>query len=366
MNHLQIVYRFEMRPTKEQQKKMFHTLKLCRKLYNRSLSERQRVYKETGQGLTYNKQQNMLPGYTKEHLEYKQVHSQVMQDTLRRVDFAYQRFFAKEAGYPRFKNRDHYTSFTYPQVDAVKKTFSKPGKIYLSKIGFVKMTTHREFDASQISRLNIKYYSGKWYANLTAEVEVPENLTDRTKSTGIDMGLEHFAVLSDSTEIETPKYYLKSEKKLAKQQRRLSRKKKGSNNRGKAKTKVAKLHAKITNQRKDFLHKTSFEIVQSHDIIIMEDLRIKNMVKNHRLAKSIHDASWGTFRNFIEYKCHRYGKIFLPVPPHGTSQTCLCGANVPKDLSVRVHRCPACGMVMPRDLVSAILIERRGLEMLAA
>ena len=228
------------------------------------------------------------------------------------------------------------------------------------------MTTHREFDVSQISRVNIKYHGGKWYANLTAEEEVPENLTNGTKSTGIDMGLKHFAVLSDSTEIETPKYYRKSEKKLAKQQRRLSRKKKGSNNRGKAKTKVAKLHATITNQRKDFLHKTSLVVVTNHDVIAMEDLKVKNMVKNHHLAKSIHDASWSTFKNYVEYKCRRYGKLFIVVPPQGTSQTCLCGAHVPKDLSVRVHRCPICGLVMPRDLVSAKLIERRGLEMLAA
>ena len=120
-----MVYRFEIHPNKEQQGLMFYTLKLCRKLYNYALNERQETYKETGKGLTYNQQQNALPAFVKDNPDYKQVHSQVLQDTLRRLDNAYQRFFAKESGYPHFKNRDHYTSFTYPQVDRVKKTFSR-------------------------------------------------------------------------------------------------------------------------------------------------------------------------------------------------------------------------------------------------
>ena len=362
---MQITYRFEIHPTKEQQSKMFYTLKLCRKLYNWALAERQQVYKETGKGLTYSKQQNMLPAYKKEQLEYKQIQGQVLQDVLRRLDFAYQRFFAREAGYPRFKNCDHYRSFTYPQVDAVKKTFSKPGRIYLSKIGFVKIHIHRDFDPSQISRVNIKYNGGKWYANLTAGIEIPKNVSDSNKTVGIDVGLEHFAVLSDGTEITTPNYYRKSEKKLAKLQRKLSRKVKGSNNRGKAKAKVAKLHAKVSNQRKDFLHKESLKIVENYDIIIMEDLNIKNMVRNKKLAKSIHDAGWSQFSTYIAYKSIKHGKNYLKVSPHGTSQECLCGASVPKDLSVRTHRCPVCGLVEQRDLVSAKLIERRGIALIA-
>lgn len=363
---MQTVYRFEIRPTKEQQKKMFHTLKLCRKLYNWALAERQRVYKETGRSLTYNQQQNSLPSYVKEHPEYKEIHSQVLQDVFRRLDFAYKRFFTKEAGCPRFKNQDHYTSFTYPQVDVVRKTFTKPGRIYLSKIGCVKMRVHRELDPALVSRVNIKYHGGRWYANLTAEVKTPQQKTTGRKTVGIDMGLEYFAMLSDGTFIETPSYYRKSEKKLAELQRKLSRKKKGSHNRGKAKVKVARLHAKVSNQRRDFLHKASLSIVKNYDIIVMEDLGIKNMVRNRHLAKSIHDAGWGQFGTYIGYKAERHGKTHLKVNPRGTSQECLCGASVPKDLSVRVHKCPACGLAAPRDQVSAILIERRGLTLLTA
>lgn len=344
---------------------MFHTLKLCRKLYNYSLNERQEVYKETGKGLTYHQQQNALPGFVKQNPEYKQVHSQVLQDTLRRLDSAYQRFFVKETGYPRFKNRDHYTSFTYPQVNNVKKTFTKLGYIYLSKIGFVKMETHREFPTQNVSRANIKYHGGKWYVNLTAEIPDVAPSGDFNRVVGIDVGLNHFAALSDETYIDNPKYYCKEEKKLAKAQRRLSRKKKGSHNRGKAKERVAKIHAKIANQRRDFLHQVSVRVARSYDLIIMEDLKVRNMVRNHRLAKSIYDAGWGQFRNYIGYKCERQGKKFVLVDPKGTSQTCLCGEHVAKDLSIRIHECPVCGLVMDRDLVSAKLILERGLSAIA-
>ena len=152
---------------------------------------------------------------------------------------------------------------------------------------------------------------------------------------------------------------------MKKDQRKLSRKKKGSHNRGKAKAKVAKVHAKIANQRKDFLHQASVRVFRNYNLIVMEDLLVRNMVRNHRLAKSIHDAGWGQFRNYIRYKCERTGKKFILVDPKGTSQTCLCGEHVPKDLSVRVHECPVCGLVMDRDLVSAKLILEYGLRAIA-
>lgn len=358
---MQIVCRFAIHPTHEQEQRMFYTLKLCRKLYNYSLDERITAYQKNGKGLTYYQQQNTLPAFVKANPEYKEVHSQVLQDVLRRLDSAFQRFFSREAGYPRFKNRDHYASFTYPQVDHVKKTFSRPGHIYLSKIGFVKIETHREFPSPAITRVNIKYHGGKWYANLTAEVPDFASVEALGNAVGIDVGLSHFAVLSDETYIDNPRYFRKTEKKLAKVQRRLSRQKKGSNNRGKAKAKVSKIHAKIANQRRDFLHQASAQIVKQYDTIVMEDLKIRNMTRNHKLAKSIHDAGWGRFKTYIEYKCQHMGKVLILIDPKGTSQTCLCGQDVPKDLSVRIHECPVCGLRQDRDLVSAKLILQRGL-----
>ncbi len=362
---MQIVYRYGIYPSREQEQKMFHTLKLCRHLYNAALEQRETCYHQRGRSLSYTSQQNELPGMKKELPEYEEIQSQVLQDALRRLDDAFKRFFSGLAGYPHYKDRDHYTSFSYPQVDNVKNTFSRPGYIYLSKIGFIKMKVHREFPAKAISRVNVKYYGGKWYANLTTETPQAEPVENATKAVGIDHGINHFAVLSDGTFIDNPRYFRKMEKKLAKEQRKLSRKKKGSKNRGKAKAKVAKVHAKIANQRRDFLHKASAQIVKNHDIIVMEDLTIKNMIRNHKLAKSIQDAGWGKFGDYIEYKSLHQGKRHVLVDPKGTSQTCLCGAHVPKDLSTRVHECPVCGLVMDRDLVSAKLILERGLAVIA-
>ncbi|MFZ5642461.1 MAG: RNA-guided endonuclease InsQ/TnpB family protein [Bacillota bacterium] len=289
--------------------------------------------------------------------EYKQVNAQVLQDCLQRLDDAFQRFFNGLAGYPHYKGRDHYRSFTYPQADK-QDHFKRPGYVYLPKIGNVKMKAHFEFDPSKVSRINVKYHNGKWYVNLTSEIQ-EAGVVEIVNKVGIDVGLLTFAALSNGTKISNPKYFRKSEKKLARLQRRLSRKEKGSNNRRKAKTKVTRLHDKISNQRRDFLHKASYSIVQKYDLIAVEYLSVRNMIKNHHLSKSIADAGWGKFVDYLEYKCLKNGKVFVKVPPGGTSQTCLCGAHVPKDLSIRMHKCPECGLVADRDVVSAMLILQR-------
>jgi putative transposase len=207
----------------------------------------------------------------------------------------------------------------------------------------------------------------KWYANLTAELPEADIVHSAfEKCVGIDVGLIHFYALSDGTTVDAPEFLRKSEKKLAKLQRRLSRKKKGSKNRNKAKFKVNKCHEKIVDQRRDFLHKKSYRLVKTYDVIVMEDLQVRNMVQNHHLAKSISDAGWSTFRKYAEYKCQKFGKQFIKIDPRGTSQVCICGQSVPKDLSVRVHRCPCCGLVEDRDVVSAKLILERGLMILKA
>jgi putative transposase len=218
-----------------------------------------------------------------------------------------------------------------------------------------------------VFQINIIYKHDKWYANLTAELPDTEIISGSIDNAiGADLGLIHFYALSDGSTVDAPKYFRKSEKRLAKLQRKLSRKKKGSKNRNKAKAKAAQCHERIFNQRKDFLHKASYHLVIDHDLIVMEDLQVRNMVRNHHLAKSISDASWSIFQKYVEYKCQKYGKMFLKVDPRGTSQMCTCGHPVPKDLSVRVHRCPACGLVEDRDVVSAKLILDRGLNQLKA
>ena len=354
-----VVHRFHIEPTKEQERKLFETLTLCRRLYNAALEQRVICYRQRGHSPSCTAQKNELPALKKELPEYKQVNAQVLQDCLQRLDNAFERFFDGLAGYPHYKDRNHYRSFTYPQADK-QDHFKRPGHIYLPKIGYVKLKAHFEFDPAKVSRINVKYHNGTWYVNLTAEIQETEAV-EIIHQVGIDVGLLAFAALSDGTKIDNPKYFRKSEKKLARLQRRLSRKKKGSNNREKAKVKVTRLHDKIANQRKDFLHKVSYGIVQEYDLIAVEDLSVKSMIKNRHLSKSIADAGWGKFTSYLEYKCLKYGKTFVTVPPGGTSQTCICGAHVPKDLSVRVHQCPECELVADRDVVSAMVILQRAL-----
>jgi len=352
-----IVHRFHIEPTKEQEQKLFQTLNLCRQLYNVALQQREIYYRQRGKALSCTSQKNELPALKKELPEYKQVNAQVLQDCLQRLDDAFQRFFSGLAGYPRYKSREHYRSLTYPQADK-QDHFKKPGYIYLPKIGYVKMKAHFEFGSSNISRINVKNHNGNWYVNLTSWIQEADAVKIINK-VGIDVGLLTFAALSDGTKIDNPKYFRKSERKLARLQRRLSRKKKGSNNRGKVRTKVIRLHDKITNQRRDFLHKISYGIVKKYDLIAVEDLAVKNMMKNHHLSKSIADAGWGKFVGYLRYKCLKYGKTFIKVPPGGTSQTCVCGAHAPKDLSVRIHNCPVCGLIADRDVISAMVILQR-------
>jgi putative transposase len=198
------------------------------------------------------------------------------------------------------------------------------------------------------------------YAIFTVDIENKlEKVPIKTK-TGVDVGLESLLTLSNGEKIEPQKFYRKSEEKLVWEQRKLSRKKKGSANRKKQIIKVAKVHRTIRNQRKDSNHKTSRGLIKTFDYIVFEDLQIRNMVQNQHLAKSILDAGWGQIIRFTAYKAEYAGKTIELVDPHYTSQTCLCGAKVPKKLSVRIHVCPQCGLILNRDHVSAILIERKG------
>jgi len=226
----------------------------------------------------------------------------------------------------------------------------------LSKIGMVKITTHREITGTVKSCTIKKEYSGKWYAVLAVE-EYPVLYSPNRQAIGIDVGVKEFATLSNGETISNPKHLEKSEKKLKTLQRSVSRKKKGSKNRIKAKKKLARQHEKVRNQRKDFHHRVSSQLAWKYGKIAVEDLRIQNMVKNHNLAKSITDAGWGEFVSMLTYKAESAGREVTKVMPHGTSQQCSrCGNIVKKDLSVRTHACPHCGLVLDRDHNAAINI----------
>ena len=358
-------YKYRLYPTKQQTQILSNTLNLCRGLYNCALEQRKTAYKRCKVSVRRFTQQAELVGIKAEFPEYKQVQSQVLQEVLLRIDTSFNNFFRRvkkgeKPGYPRFKGQNWYDSFTYPQSGfSLSDTDKGNQKLKLSKIGKIKVKLHRALQG-KIKTCTIKRELNKWYVCFSGEVE-RETLPKTYKNIGIDVGIEKFAALSDGTLIANPKFLRKSETNLKHEQRILSRKKKKSNSRKKQKLKLAKIHYHIKNQRKDFLHKESFKLVNNYDTIVFEKLKVKNMVKNHHLAKSISDASWSKFAEYTTYKAESAGKSVVFVNPRNTSQTCSgCGIIVKKALSVRVHKCPDCGLVLDRDINAAINILRAG------
>jgi len=358
-------FKYRIYPTKKQALVLADTLESCRVLYNCALQQRKVAYRQFGVSLNYYHQADELKGWRETFPCYKQIHSQVLQDVLKRADKAYQNFFRRvksgeKAGYPRFKGRGWYDSFTYPQSGFSLSANTKGNqRLKLSKIGSIKVKLHRVIKG-KIKTCTIKRELNRWYVCFSCEVE-PEILPKTNKSVGVDVGIEKFAALSDGTLIENPKFLRKSEVKLKHEQRCLSRKKKGSNSRMKQKEKLAKLHRKIANQRNDFLHKESQNLIINYDVIVFENLRIKNMMKNRHLAKSISDASWAKFTEYTSYKAESAGRKVIFANPRNTSQICSgCGNIVKKNLSVRTHKCPCCGLILDRDVNAAINILRAG------
>lgn len=356
-------FRFRIYPNKKQEVKLFSTLTTCRFLYNDSLAERIENSKfnkliSDWQLFPWGKPQwidyyDQAGGLSKNKTEHqKSVYSQILQNVLKRVETSYINFF-NGAGYPRFQGRNRYDSFTYPQSGF--KIIDN--KIKLSKISIIKIIQHRPIEGI-IKTCTIKRDVDQWYVSFSCESE-PEILALTGQSVGIDVGLKSLITLSEGTQIKPPKYLRHSENKLTKAQKSLSNKKKGSNNRNKQRIKVAKIHRKIRNQRLDFNHKLSRNLVNTYDYTIFEKLQIQNMVKNHHLAKSIQDASWNQLIQLTSYKAEYAGRIVELVNPKNTSmECCICGNIQSMSLSQRTYICP-CGNIMDRDHNAAINIKSR-------
>jgi putative transposase len=256
----------------------------------------------------------------------------------------------RKAGYPRFKGRNRYDSFTYPQYGS--GVMLKNGKLHISKIGAIRIFQHRPIPSNAtVKTCTIRRDVDKWYACFSVQTDEPA-LPPHNPETqvGVDFGLNSLLTLSTGEKVEPPKFLRKSEKKLKREQRRLSRKKKGSANRRKQSIKLARIHRKIRLQRTDFNHKLSRTLVNRFDVIGFENLRIPNMMKSHSLAKSIADAGWGQLRLFTSYKAEEAGRIVEVVDSYGTTRDCSkCGFHVSKMLSERIHKCPNCGLILDRD-----------------
>ena len=355
-------YKYHLYPNCRQRDRLQTTLYLCRELYNAALQERIESYKITGKGTTFNSQSLQLPEIKEIREDIFSVYGQVLQDVLHRLDKTYQSFFKRiklgqKAGFPRFKGENRYNSFTYPQ-----NGFKLSGNfLQLSKIGNIKIRLHRKIEG-EVKTLSIIREAGNWYACFAVEFE-PVPLPKNDKAIGIDVGLEYFATLSDGTVIENPRWYRNAKAQLRRAQRRVSRRKKGSIRRRKAVLILQKAHQHIKNQRLDFHHKLSHWLVQNFGTIVVEDLNVKGLSKGF-LAKSVNDVGWGSFFSKLSYKAENAGRKLIKVDPSGTSQTCLCGAKVSKTLSDREHICTKCGLVAPRDLVSAqIILQRAGIPL---
>lgn len=364
-------FKVRLCPTPDQQKQINKTIGCARWVYNHFLAWHLEVYKAEKRYLSYAECSAMLtqikatPGT--EWLA--DVDKFALQNSLKNLDESYKNFFEGRTGYPKFKSKrgpkqSYQTNLTNNNI----RVDSKHHRTKLPKVGWVEYVVDgREIPGAIVNVTVSRSPSGKYFASILCKVVV-KTLPAKPSEVGIDMGLKKFAILSTGEVVENPKYYVKAQKKLARLQRAHSKKKKGSKNREKARLKVARQHEKVANQRRDFQHKLSRRLVVENQVISMEDLRIENMVKNHKLAKAISDAGWGEFQRMVEYKSAWYDRVFVKVDPfYPSSKLCeKCGTkNAMLTLSDREWQCPECGAIHNRDLNAAKNILAEGKRILA-
>jgi putative transposase len=320
---------------------------------------------ETGKTLSRMEQQKGLTELRHSDEAFGRVAATVLRSALFRLDRAYQAFFRRvkagqNPGFPRFRSRDRYDSFSFPCQPGTKVIVGN--LVLIPSMGHVKFRCYRPLRGRALEA-HVRRTAKGWMLSVVCDLgQAPAKVVEVTATTGIDVGLTNFATLSSGEHIENPRFYRKSEELLAQRQRRLATKTRGSRSRLSAKRLVRQAHEHIRNQRLDFLRKLAKSLVTKYDLIAYEDLNIRGMAQS-RLAKSIHDASWATFIRCIAFKAEEAGKHAVAVNPRGTSQRCSgCDTVVKKTLSQREHLCPACGLMLDRDHNAALNIKALGLS----
>lgn len=360
------VYKFRLYPTATQENEMLRVLGCLRFLYNACLQERRDAYK-AGVKVSKSTQEKAItvikndPGCP----DYANIHTHLLQDVVKRVDRSFQSFFdrvkaGKKPGYPRFKGRDRYNTFTFKDAASGNGAEVVAGgkRVRLSGIGNVKVKCHRPMEGELKTIGVTRDGCGHWYALIAREIPA-HPLPASDAKVGIDLNLTKFAVLSDGSVVDNPRHLREARIALERKSRVMARRKRGSKRRQKARTQLAKAHTHVANARRDFHHKTARAIVEKFGFIAIEDLNVKGLASG-MLAKYVNDAAWGQFATILSEKAVDAARVLARVDPRGTTPECSdCGEYVPKDLSVRVHECPKCGLVMDRDLNSSIVIEDR-------
>jgi putative transposase len=353
-------------PTEQQADKLAKAFGCARWYWNNSLAETQKVYKDTGKGLGQFQLNARLPILKASLPWLGETHSQVLQSVSLHLSRAFVNFFERRAQYPKFKNKHHRQSIQYPQgvkiVDGCK--------VFLPKIGHVKAVVHRDLIGSIKTVTISREPSGKYFASMLFENDLHQHeVNHEGKVLGIDVGLTDLAVTSDGSKFSNPKHVKSAERNLKRKQQSLSRKVKGSKSRNKARVLVAKAHERVANARKDYLHKLSTRLVNENQVIAVEDLHVKGMMKNPNLSKAIGDVGWGSFTNMLKYKTAKQGKGYIEVNRFfASSKTCSCCLHQQREmpLHIRTWTCDKCGIKHDRDINAALNIRNEAQRMMAA